>query len=257
MNLEKWKSARVYVMGMSINTSMSWGETRAKYLLLLLMELLCNFKALYRKSISLEDTLLPLMVWTLGCFLRVTPEQAAGECEMDKHMENSSPLDSWYIHGAPSDFRSWLSSEEQREKIHPWKKMQPTLGHAWLSVPSSSQSVLLACRFSVPWSTPSTTLLLHDLQSVVVFKTAMPHVQWSGASQGTTLSGYVLVSEMTRLLGNRLLSSGADVWVSTSRFQWLEIMSEKQRPSSPEGTASAALACSPYTSTPLTCPIKY
>lgn len=146
-------------MAMGIHTSMKCREKRAKYLLLL-TKLLYNFKVLFfRIIISLEDILLPWMVWTLGCFFRVTPEQADGIWAMEKHLENSSPS---YTPGICVEetfwFQSWLSSEEKGKRYIPRKEMQPTLGNAWLSVRSSvhGESSRLA-EFSVPWKTHSTT----------------------------------------------------------------------------------------------------
>lgn len=60
---------------------------------------------------------------TRGCLLGATPGQAEGLCEMEKDLGTAAPPGLLVcVHTRLADSKSWLSSEEKREEIHPWKK---------------------------------------------------------------------------------------------------------------------------------------
>lgn len=131
-----------------------------------------TLKYFFRIIISLEDILLPWMVWTLGCFLRVTPEQADGIWAMEKHLENSSPS---YTPGICVEETFWFpilaQFRREREEIHPQKRNAANVRECLTFSPfKCSWWVILARRVL---STLKNTL--HNLLSVVVFATVMSH----------------------------------------------------------------------------------
>lgn len=129
-------------MAISINTSMKCREKRASYLLLV-TKLLYSLKVLLKKNYFLRSYSAALDVWTPGCFLRVTPEQADGVCEMEKHLEKQQPLlDSWYM--CRGDFLiPNLGSVQKKKGRDPSLEKKCSLlykENAWLSVHSSVHS---------------------------------------------------------------------------------------------------------------------
>lgn len=160
--------------------------------MLLLNKLLWNFTFLKQITYLEGLFILPLMVQTFGCFLRAIPGQRDGVCEM----ENSSPSQTPGVQ--ETDFQSWLSSEGKKGRVLSLGEKNAAYFRACLifhPLKCSWQVLLvLSCRL----------LLLRGLLSVVTV------VKGSGASQGTTISGYILEDQLCQR--PHLLPSGADVW---------------------------------------------
>lgn len=159
--------------------------------------------------IFLEDIPLPLMVWSLGVLSGSSLHKQITHCEMKK---------TWKIAGSwtpgirvQETFWFPILAQFRRKKGRDTslkKKMQPTLGRAWLSVHSSvhgESSWLIG--ISGLWKTSFMTLLLHCLLSAVtVFKTVCHKSKDLGLPKEKPYVGtFYFKKPMTRLLSNQLL----------------------------------------------------
>lgn len=193
------------------------------------MLLLWNFTCL--KQITYLEALfiLPLMEQTFGCFLRAIPGQTDGVCEM----ENSSPSKTPGVQ--ETDFQSWLSSEGKKGRVLSLGGKNAAYFRACLTFhpPKCSRQVLLvlSCRL----------LLLRGLLSVVTV------VKGSGASQGTTIPGYILEDQLCQQPPSAFRSR----CMGSRGWKWC------QRSKDPAAQTARSLAHSAHTSTPLKCPRKY